>query len=140
MPSAHGAHIKYAWQHQPDAVLNQAAPVQNTWYTVLAATEDVRLIFPTFDVLVANETIELEVVVDGNPLTGVQAAVAATVYETFLQGGVADALGIAAYPFTSLYRAFLLEGQNVRVRIRKTTALGAGNLQCWVKWARLLPT
>lgn len=140
MPTASGAHIKYAWQHQADAVLNQAAPVQNTWYTVLAATEDVRVVACSIRVETANETLEVEMVIDGVTYIANQLAVAATTYTMGISGNpVSDTLN-SSLTAVDIYRAFLIEGQNIRLRIRKTTALGAGNLKCKLVWARLLPT
>lgn len=144
MPQASAAYVpqvKYMIQHQADAYLNQAAPVQNTWYEVLAATEDVRIISIGGVILVAGETVEGEVTVDGQTIAINAAA--------FGAGNGREACN--RYPSqTYLFwgdegdnpasRSFLLEGQSVRVRIRKTTAAGAGNLQCRVKWARLLQT
>lgn len=142
MPTAHGAHVKYAWQHQADMFLNQAAPVQNTWYTVLAATEDVRILSMTGLVLVANETLEGRITNDG---IVIQVAPAAFVLAVAQEAGNAsphDAFfswsgGIGDW---GARRAFFLEGQSVAIEIRKTTAAGAGNLQSRVKWQRLLPT
>lgn len=138
--SSYAGHGKYMPQHQPDAVINQAAPVQNTWYTVLAANDDVIVISAEMQVAVAAETLECEIVVDGNTLVGAQAAaVAATPYYLSLAGAVANALQ-ATIVDPLLTRAYLIEGQNIRVRIRKTTAAGANNISAIVKWARLLPT
>jgi hypothetical protein len=135
----HPAPIKYAWQHQPDAVLDQANPVQNTWYTVLAATEDIRIISFGAYVEDTGETIEGRIVIDGvtimvDPL----AFAAATVLETVNNNPALPSFQWMAG--ATAYRAFFIEGQNIAISIRKITANGVGILHGLVKRARLLPT
>jgi hypothetical protein len=132
--------VKYMFQHQPDAVLNQANPVQNTWYTVLPATDDVRIITIIGVVQTADETIEGRLTIDG--------VVIQILPINFTFGTVYEAYNSSPYnafftwnaPPVSGYRSFLIEGQNVKFEIRKTTAAGAGALFSRIKWAQLLPT
>lgn len=124
--------LRQEWRHQVPVVLDQAAPVSNQWYTALNYTGRYTLIHSIrLLVLVANETLEMEIVIDGiTELTAAFVATAGTTYNigwgTFIPpassfiiiGAISTSIGIV--------------GHNIRVRIRKTTAAGAGNLQCKV--------
>jgi hypothetical protein len=135
----HPAPIKYIYQHQADASIDQAAPAQNTWYTVLNTTVGgVRIIIAEIEVATAAETLELEIVIDGNTLTAAAAVNFATPYFWRFNSGWADTQFLDANE-PSLYRPFVIEGASVGIRARKTTANGAGNLKSVIKWARLLP-
>lgn len=130
----------YYIQHQADAVLNQAAPVQNTWYTVLAVTEDVRIIIAEAHILVANEDLQMRITIDGNVILFEKPNAAfGTFYTAQPSPGYAD-YGDLDVVTVALNRAFLYEGQSVLIELRKTSANGAGNLCSRVKWARLMPT
>lgn len=131
---------KYCWQHQPDAELNQPAPNINQWYTVLAPTEDVRIISFAVAVFTLAEDLEFRIIADGAPLLGAfPNATAATWFEAINAIFIANTLNPSFVPLGE-YRSFLLEGHNVAVEVRKTSANGAGILSSIVKWARLLPT
>jgi len=132
--------VEYAFQHQPDAVLDQAAPVQNTWYTVLAATDDVRLYNVAMYISTTSEDLGIRITVDGNILLGAfGGATVNAVYNTRFEDAGPDALRVENTSFAT-YKAYFLEGQSVTIEVRKTTAAGTGNLHCIVKWAKLLPT
>ena len=112
---------------QPVAVLQQAAAVQNTWYTVLDTTKNCRLINVVMTMQTANEDLELRLTIDGVVWVGGQAnAVAGTDYLCFISYYGA-ALNITTTDY-SIYRAFLIEGRSVKVEIRKTSANGANRL------------
>lgn len=132
--------VKYAWQHQPDAVLNQANPVQNTWYPVLVATDDVRLIGGAVAIITTGEDIQTRITVDGVVYPATQAAVAGITYH-FVKAidYVSSYLTLDATQYDNSF-TFLVEGQTVSVEVRKTTANGVGNLRGCAMWARLLPT
>jgi len=131
--------VKYTWQHQPDAELTQANPVQNTWYPVINATGGVRIIYLEVDIAAAVEDLECRVTIDGNVLTAIQpAAIIATPYYFLLWANTPNGV-IFNVTDNLVYRTYLLEGDSVTVEVRKTTALGAGALHCLMKWARLLP-
>lgn len=127
------------FRHQPDIFVNTALPVINTWYTALAATSNVRLIGIYIYVATANESVEMRITVDGvviDPTAGVAINFGAW-YSGHLTSGQ-DELNIIACATVepTTYRAFMLEGKNVRVEYRKTTANGANPLYCMVKYAR----
>ena len=52
-------------EHQEDATLTQAAPVQNTYYTVLETTQNCRLIRVTGRIETTGETLNFRITVDG---------------------------------------------------------------------------
>jgi hypothetical protein len=89
---------------------------------------------------VANETVAGRIIVDGVTIPIDAAA--------FVFGTSYEAMDTDAWYSDFLWRpaaqgetrSFFMRGQNIAVDIRKTTANGVGNLQCRVKWARLLPT
>jgi len=125
------------FEHQADATLSQANPTQNNWYTVLAATANVRVIGITVRVATTGETLQCEIVVDGVTLGIVDlAAVADTDYWVVLYTA---STGLFTYMIAvtddRLNRPFLIEGRNVRVRVRKTTANGTGTLASCVSYA-----
>jgi hypothetical protein len=120
--------------------LSQAAPVQNTWYTVLNTTNYVRIIGIGVGVLVANETVECRLTVD---------CVVLPVEGKSLTFGNDYAVFLLPYSSTGLTtalcdwyegckeKAFLIEGKNVKVEVRKTTAAGAGDLKASVAYQTL---
>ena len=120
------------WKHQAAAILNQAGAVQNTWYPVLAATNRyTRIMALTFVITVANETLEVEITVDGRAIVCTMAAVFGTIYQPYWVSAAADTLGGIAVASTG----FTITGHNISVRARKTTATGAGALQARVEYA-----
>lgn len=116
--------------HQADTILDQANPVQHTWYTILDTTPNCRLIVANVAVQVADETLEIRITVDGHVYAGSKAATAGSDYSTVWGDGVIVSV-ITLQGATSQYRSygFLVEGRAIKVEVRKTTALGAGNLQ-----------
>jgi hypothetical protein len=125
------------WVQQPDAVLVQPGAVQNTWYTVLPATgagvyTNITDIF--FQITVANETLEVEVTIDGITKTGSIAAVFGTDYQVRHSTATAPANTFTPVPVLT-YSLLNYMGHNVRVRVRKTTNNGAGSLNAKVIYA-----
>jgi len=142
----HPAPIKYAWQHQPDAVLNQANPVSGTLYPVLPVNEDVRIIsvYARITWAVTQPTpFEALITIDGNTLIHVgNNPISNTNYEAILVGENAEN---GQYLITGVdrtsNRAFLYEGQSISVQARITWAITQPTpMVMRVKWARLLPT
>jgi hypothetical protein len=128
---------------QADAILNQAAPVQNTWYTVLDTTENVRVLNILFTVGVPNEDVEVELTIDGRTFVAGQApATGASIYYFVLADSVLATMDfgfnteLAATVPTWVLRPFLIECRSLRVRIRKTSANGAGILSCGVHYQK----
>lgn len=122
---------------QADATLVQAAPVQNTWYTVLNTTSNVRLIKTLMVVVDTGETLQMEITIDGNTITGTQVAVAGTIYEAVSTQSAITAQSIAFGTISAAnLTGFIFEGRSVSVRVRKTTAAGVGSLSAKVVYAR----
>ncbi len=125
MTGGSGARVQ-VWQHQTDATLTQAAPVQDTWYTALATTKNVRIIAMKFQIQTTGEDLEIELVIDGVTYIGSQTAVAGTSYLAYKNAGYSDLTTGTAGAHGAQYT--FIEGRSVRIRLRKTTANGAGDL------------
>ena len=125
---------KQTFEHQPDAHLAQENPVQNTWYTVLDVTRDCKVYAVTVLVWTTNETLEVRVTIDGQVLVGSIAASHTTYYYVHHQL-YAAALAIDGNVFL-LGKYAPIEGRNVKVEVRKTTAAGSGILECRVNHAK----
>jgi len=125
-------------EYQPDAVLNQAAPVQDTWYTILDTTRNVRIVYGRFMVATTNETLEVRITVDGQVL--VSSALAATADTSYYLNHTVDFWNPNDTGFTlaatNNLLAFVLEGRSIKIDMRKTTAAGAGNLVARVRYAK----
>jgi len=111
--------------------------VQNTWYPVLAATGLYTFLRNIcLRVETANETIELEVTVEGIVDILTLAATFGTTYivrfsvEPSLAVPLLNAIPVITYNLD-------LIGHDISVRIRKTTAAGAGTLRAKVVYAVL---
>ena len=126
------------WQLQTPAKIDKAAPTQNIWYPVLETTGNVRILAANMVVQTADETIQMKITIDGEEITGGVAATAATDYgisrDCTYAGG--NYLSVDAARFNK-YQPYIIEGRIVKVEVRKTTALGAGNLQAIVSYSRL---
>ena len=119
-------------EYQEPATLNQANPVQNTWYEILSATSNVRVYHIFVNVEDTNETLEVRMTIDGEVLVGSNACTQSVSYSIDMFGDAitrTDSLEFDKVPddFTR-YRAFLVEGKSVKIEVRKTTNAGAGNL------------
>ncbi len=121
---------------QDDAVLVQANPVQNQWYTVLDTKANVRLFSIVALVWTTGETLEIKITTKNRTITGAVDAAHTTYYWAFIRM-YGDGLDIAASPTKQLvgYQA-PLDDPIVKVEIRKTTAAGTGTLECRVVWAQ----
>jgi len=123
------------WELQPDISLNQAAPVQDQWYTVLDTTEDVQIHQIFLYLGTTGETLQLRVTVDGIVFTPSIAANAGTGYYVRKHGYNVDELEIMATSYLT-YTPTFLEGRSVKIEARKTTANGNDNLDIRVKWSK----
>ena len=125
---------RLTFKHQPDAVLSQLEPVQNQWYPVLETSRECRLYSLTILVWTASETLEVRVTVDGVVLVGSVSATHTTYYYVHHQL-YASGLTIDGNIFL-LGKYTPLEGRNVKVEVRKTTAAGSGTLDARVVYAK----
>ena len=121
-------------KHHADAVLAQAAAVQNTWYTILDTAANIRIYQITALIVTAGETIAIKITIDGNVLTATQAQDADAVYYWGLDADASDALQAVKATQTAPTISGYLEGKSVKVEMRKTTAAGANTLTGRVKY------
>ena len=127
------------WERQALATLNQAAPVQNTYYDILPVTTDVRVYDLGLNVEDTNETIGDRLTVDGVVITGTIAATHSTKYESSIRSDPINRgmfMEINGGANWEPYRAFITEGKSVQYEFRKTTAAGVGNLTGVVNYSR----
>jgi hypothetical protein len=106
--------------------------VQNTWYTVLAATgRYTKLDHAVVAILTTGETIQMEQTIDGVVSVGQVAAAAGTMYQSsWATLTTGDLLGLG-----NAFRGTTFIGHDIQVRVRKITATGVGNLQARVVYA-----
>jgi len=139
LPSACKGVVKYRWELQVDATLNVVA-VQNTWYTILPTTEDVRILEMMFQLTGFAETIEYELTVDGSTRVGTEACIVLPAEYYPIVGYRYPDANLLKFRTVdrnaALYQA--VEGHSVRIRMRKTTAAGATTVQAVVFWERLI--
>ena len=118
------------FEYQTPATLDQAAPVQNTWYTILDTTNNAIINGISVNVEDTDETIEVQLTIDGETLSGSVAATHSTSYYVrhSLNGILRiDGLALGTTDYAQ-YRPYMIEGKSIKVETRKTTANGAGNL------------
>jgi len=137
MPDAHSRHIKYWLRDHDTDYVNEAPPVQNTWYVAFDA-EDVRLlwckIYQSNDEL-ANKIIQIRWEIDGNVYRGSINADNNTQYYVFRNylpsnGGTAG-LGIDTVIRTAVYNIDK-RGLDFKVDVRITDPVGTNQvLICW---------
>lgn len=114
-------------EHQPDAFINQANPVQGQWYTILPTTTRVRLYNCAVLVMTTAETLEVEWVVDGQTYV-IAIPAAGTTWYYILRDPTGAALVAATAITYPHYKAFNFPGRSFRIRVRKTTNNGNGNI------------
>jgi len=119
-------------EYQEPAVLNQAGPVQNTWYEILPATDNARIYQIYVNIEDDDETLEVRMTIDGEVLVGSNACTQSVSYSMDIFGDAitrTDSLEFDKVPADYVkMRAFLIEGKSVKIEVRKTTAAGSGNL------------
>lgn len=123
------------YEQQPDINFTQANPVQNTWYTILPATPNVRLQGVDMFVETANETLELRITMTSAIRIGSIAATFGTGYYASLSESQFDGILLGTNS-TLTYREFLIEDKFITVEIRKTTNAGNGNLRALLMHAK----
>ena len=118
---------------QSDAVLTQAAPVQNTWYTILDTTKNARIHSIAFIVADTDETLELKITADDLTSTITKASTADTYYMLTRYPHLANFYPASATHYTA---ALLFEARSVKIEIRKTSAAGVGTITGRVKYGK----
>ena len=128
--------VSKVFQHQADAVLDQANPVSGTKYPVLATTRNCRLISisAVCTWTVQPTPLEIHVIIDGITRTfSVTDPVSTTEYTGEIWPPSAEVLTVAAF---SISRAFLLEGRSISVTVEITGGT-VSNLSARVKYAKI---
>lgn len=139
--SVRGTGIKYPPfpTFQAAAHLNQAAAVQNTWYTVLNTTTNVRVLLCVVTMSTAAEDLEMRVTIDGQVLLGAQAAaVAGTKYYCYINDTPATpaqylTVSTGVYNIANMSS---LDCKSFKFEVRKTSANGANQLNGGVVYQR----
>ena len=131
-------------EYQDPEVLNQANPVQNTWYDILDETNCI-VIDVAVNVEDANETLEVRIVVDGVTLPSNDlACTPSTSYFVTLKPDAINRINevtlVGGAEKNDNYNGFLIMGRDVQISVRKTTALGAGNLTAVASWGKYSAT
>lgn len=116
---------------QNPAELDQSNPEQNTWYTILPYTDNCRVYAVSMNVDDTGETLQMKIDNDGVIIMGQPMSVQPDKpYFAYLWPN--SFIGELSLRYESIgwqvIKAFLVEGHNVRVQARKTTASGSGNL------------
>ena len=126
--------------YQAPAVLNQAAPVQSTFYDILPATSNVRVYSIAVNIEDTNETLQVQAIVDGETITGTPAVCTHSTtyyaYRTLNAINRTDHLNLGT-SYTVGILGFIVEGASVQIQVQKTTAGGVGNLTGIVTYGRL---
>lgn len=125
---------------QADATLDQDNPVSGTKYTILDTTKNVRIVGIAVKCTwtVQPTPLEIHVTIDGQTWKWSQAdPVSNTWYNPYISASVAELsqifdVGDVRQP----YRAFLLEGRNVKVEAEITGGT-VSNLSGRIKWAKI---
>jgi hypothetical protein len=126
--------VAFAERHlefQAPLVVTTAAPVSTTWYTVLNITDAGLLITASAGVDTADETIELEITIDGHliPLNALPATADTDYHAVIFWDNSQDRFELHLSGLDAGHRYLYLPFRNsLLIRVRKTTALGAGNL------------
>ena len=130
------------FEYQAPAVLNQAAPIQNDWYVLLPTTLNCRVYKAVVNIEDTNETVEMEINIDGQTIQGNGfALVHSTSYYAVIEPNAITRIDLVdLFNDANIIRflSFLCEGRSVQIRVRKTTAAGVGNLTGIVTYGILL--
>lgn len=116
--------------------LNQAAAVQNTWYTVLDTMLLVEIIEIAASCTVANETVEIRITLDGVTYTLSSNFTAGTVYYIYPNAAtMAPTTATIINAFATQPRGSArFNALSIKIEMRKTTNAGASALQATVTY------
>lgn len=142
-------------KYQAVATVAAVGAIQNEWQWVLGTgntagveatnVENVRIYDISTHMTVANETIEIKITIDGQTIDNIANGVAqdhSSEYQWYKSpiaiSGIDSVYAYKAAP-QNITKAFLVEGSNVSVAIRKTTATGLNDLHGIVTYGVLKP-
>jgi len=123
------------FQHQAAAQLTQTNPTQNTWYTILDTTPNVRLYSLVVRVDTTNETLDVRFTIDGLTISQTVDVTAATWYRVRMNIDAPTYLEIATSYLLAHGYSFL-EARSLKIEVRKTTAAGTGTMYGRASYAK----
>lgn len=127
-------------KRQTNSMLDQVAPVQNTWYTVLDTTINVRLINLAINIQTTDEDLEVRLTYDNvTPEVCAYPAGAGAGTNLFIHPSVSANSATIQHAITTSFqygRPYIGEYRSLKVEVRKTSANGAGNLRAGCVWAQ----
>ena len=129
------------FEYQPPVLIDQAAPVQNTWYP-FAEIINARIYAIIIGIADTGEDLECMAVIDGETIPGIGFGTAANNDSIVLKSpsGLAQAafFSMQAHDVSAEERtgAYLIEGKSIVASIRKTTAAGVGDLRGIIMWGQ----
>jgi len=127
------------FQLQPDAVLTQVNPVQNTWYTILDTTLNAKIYFVRESIATTVEDIEVRFTVDGQVFAcagGITQIVDTGYYWFLANDGVYSYNSSNSVMLNNTGSQETMEFRSVKVEIRKTTNAGAGTLTARLRYSK----
>lgn len=124
----------YIWENS--AYIDQANPVQNTWYEVLNTVYYGHIKQINFQVTPVAEDLECRITIGTKTETITVGSTSSVVRIFISQSTVNDYWFVSAT--TSLTQVYMIEGQGLTVEIRKTSANGNSNITAAVKYQRLI--
>ena len=117
------------WELQPPVVLNQAGPVNGTYYPLLPATELCRVYNVAINIEDTNETLRVRAIIDGQTSNDQNIVCNHSTTYNVIKRLDAISRQWVMYAETNFNRkAFMIEGRNVEIQVGKFTAAGVGNL------------
>ena len=127
--------------YQTPATLNQAGPVQNQWYTILPTTTNAAIYHICVMVATQAEDLELRITIDGQTIEGgANSAAGADMQCLIFLSAITltnkISMVVAASDFND-NQGIRLEGRSITVEVRKTSAVGAGNLYGIVSYGKM---
>ena len=132
---------RFHWKFKALAALDQAPPVQNTWYTVLDTVSKARLyslVFKQINDEAAVKNIDFKVTADGLTLEN-SADRASGIANYFYQSPYSSSVAWIQNPnyiMSNYYIAF--HAKSLKVEMRTTSAAGTNQHLCgYVRYARL---
>lgn len=134
MTGGSGSKIQHS-EYKADVIFSQAAPVQNTWYTLFDTKKNVRLYSVGVNVADTDETLEARLTIDGQTFSGnTTACTANTTYSIYMNPTFGQ-FKISANIMAGF--STYLEGRSIKIEIRKTTAAGAGTITGRVSYGQI---
>lgn len=134
------------FEYQAPATLNQATPVNGTWYEIggtgyWATKKHVRIYGISVNIEDANEDIEVQITIDGETIAALATTCThSTNYYCRLYPDAidrVDEIDMDSSAVWTTYKSFVVEGKSVKIEVRKTSANGAGNLTAIVIYGML---